>query len=1127
MRLFLSIRFFVLIALVVSTQGTMAQFYQGSNTEFGQNRVQYHTFFWQSYNFEKFKIYFYSGGENLAVYTAKAANMYIREIEAVMNYPFEDKLEFIVFNSQSQFKESNIGLTNESESNIGGTTRIADNKIFVYFDGTHESLNRQIRSGLAQLIAYKLLYGDNWREALRTATVMAIPEWFVNGFIKYMEGPWTTELDNTTKELIKSGKINSLNHLEGEQATLAGMAMWNYIAEVYGEKVIPNVLYMTRLSRNIENGFLYVLGGSLATITKDFKAYYHSRYDADLANRQPLKEQKIAIKSRKKYSYHNFKISPDGKFASFTTNELGQYKLWLYDVEKNSERQLSHFTKYEDKKSAFDAKQQAKASSKENHQIKHYKKYEYPKFKADKIIKGDHKLNRLPDLSYPITTWHPSSNYLTYISEEQGNLYFNIYDLETSKNTPKILPKIEKVTSMSYDNEGKRVIMSAVLNGQTDLFIYNVIGGNLIPLTNDPYDDLYPRFVENDTKVIFSSNRTDDTIRKNVETKLYPTDLDIFIIDIKKPTKPLQRMTNTPGINEKFPAQYDHKNYTYISDENGIYNRFIAYYDSTISHVDTAIHYRYFSVTDRLSDFSYNLLEYEVNAKKGFYTMLFKTNGKYEFYRGEQKQDISFDDDCLPTKFASYNLAPQKNNSATMLGATISSIEDTITIPEPFAVDINNYIFESDSIDASKNGPSLVEMTAEPIIEKFKKKDSLWDKFALPRQEIYKINYSNDYVVSQFDYNFLNNTYQRISPGGYVNPGLNSIIKIAAADVFEDYRIIGGFRLPMNFNNTEYLLGFENLKNRLDKKYLFTRRSFTDKSRFNSSRIQTYEFKYTVKYPFNEVSSLRFTSNIRYDRNIRLSTEPNSLLANDQFDYYGGLKLEYVYDVSRPVGLNILNGMRFKMWIEGMHELTRRNTDFFTAGFDFRHYQKIHRTFVWASRVAGSTSFGSQKLIYYLGGVDNWIAARFDPSVQVDPNQNFQFQTIATPMRGFYQNARNGSNFFVINNELRLPIFRYLSKNPIKSDFFNNFMVVGFADIGTAWSGWNPYDLDNSYNMIVINGKNYEILIENRREPVIYSYGGGLRSRIFGYYLKFDIAWGVDDGTILRPIKHFSLALDF
>lgn len=1111
------------LALMLSYMPVNAQYYNGSTIEFGQNRVQYHTFFWQSYNFERFKIYFNAGGENHAVYTAKAANFYIKEVEGLMSYSFDEKIEFIVFNNQSQFKESNIGLTNDSETNIGGTTKISGNKIFIYFESNHEQLNRQIRSGLAKIIAYKLIYGDNWREAIKSSTVISIPKWFTDGFVKYMEGGWNTVLDNKIKELIKSGKINSINQLEGDVATTVGLAIWNYIGDVYGEKVIPNILYMTRLSRNVENGFLYVLGTPMSTLTREFKAYYNSRYDTDLMGRIAPKESRIAIKSKKKYSYHNFKISPDGKYASFTTNELGQYKLWLYDIEKNAEKQLVHFNKYTTKKEVFDENKNQKAENNEAYQVKNYKEYEYPNLKAKKIIKGDHKLDRLPDFSQPITAWHPTGEYLAYVTETKGDLVFNIYEIETGKSTPKVIPKLNKIIDMSYDQEGKRLAMSAVANGQSDIYIYNVIGGNSIQITNDPYDDLYAKFVENDTKIIFSSNRLDDTIRKNVEVKMYPTDLDIFIVDIKKPTKPLQRITQTPVVNERYPSQYDANRYTYLSDENGIFNRFVAYYDSTISYIDTSVHYRYFSVADRLSNFPYNVLEYDVNAKRDYYTLLFKTNGKYQFYTDKQSNDFVFDEAVLPTKFKESTYVNTTQSKESIVDSSSIIIENDL----PFAVDINNYLFESDSNQNTKDAPDNGKFTSSVPIEKFKKNDSLWDKFELPRQDIYAINFSTDYVVSQFDYNFLNNTYQRISPNGYTNPGLNSIIKLGAADVFEDYRIIGGFRIPLSFDNTEYLIGYENLKNRMDKKLLLSRRSFSNKTRFQAEKIQTYEAQYTVKYPFSEVSSIRVTTNLRYDRNIRLSTEPSSLLTNDVLNYYGGLKLEYVYDVTRVVGLNIMNGTRFKVWGEGMHELNKAKTDFFTFGFDFRHYQKIHRNIVFASRLAASTSIGSQKLIYFMGGVDNWIAAKYDPSIQIDPSQNYQFQTIATPMRGFYQNARNGNNFAVINNELRIPIFKYLAKNPIKSDFINNFMIVGFADVGTAWTGRNPYDIDNSFNVIVIDGKNYNIEIENQKEPIIYSYGGGLRSRLFGYYIKFDLAWGVDDGTVLRPIRHFSLALDF
>jgi outer membrane protein assembly factor BamA len=162
-----------------------------------------------------------------------------------------------------------------------------------------------------------------------------------------------------------------------------------------------------------------------------------------------------------------------------------------------------------------------------------------------------------------------------------------------------------------------------------------------------------------------------------------------------------------------------------------------------------------------------------------------------------------------------------------------------------------------------------------------------------------------------------------------------------------------------------------------------------------------------------------------------------------------------------------------------------------------------------------------------MGGVDGYLWAKFDPSIAPDPEQNYQFQTIATPLRGFYQNARNGNSFFGISNELRIPIFSYFSKKPLKSDFLENFMIIGFNDIGAAWTGKNPYSSENAFNNTIYNGHNYSINIENQKEPIVYSYGFGIRSRLFGYYIRLDWGYGIDDHIAMPSIKQLSLSLDF
>ena len=50
------------------------------------------------------------------------------------------------------------------------------------------------------------------------------------------------------------------------------------MAETYGPSVIPNILYMTRVSRNPESGFNYVLGVGLKQLTQECMDHYRARF---------------------------------------------------------------------------------------------------------------------------------------------------------------------------------------------------------------------------------------------------------------------------------------------------------------------------------------------------------------------------------------------------------------------------------------------------------------------------------------------------------------------------------------------------------------------------------------------------------------------------------------------------------------------------------------------------------------------------------------------------------------------------------------------------------------------------------------------------------------------------------
>lgn len=1075
----------VLCLLLVFAGEANAQFYNGSENEFGKNRVQYRDFLWQQYRFKEFDTYFYEGGQGLARFTSRVAHKNIRSLEELFDYPIGDKIQFIVYNTQSDFKQSNIGLSGqEEEGNIGGTTQLVGSKVFVYFEGDYPKFERNIRKGIARVLINQKLYGGNWRDVIKSATLLNLPDWYIEGLVLYASHAVDENAENIIRSGIMTGKFERINRLEGQEAELAGYALWKYVAEVYGENVVPNILYTSGVSRNMETGFLYVLGKSFETISKEFNAYYRGEYGSETVTKSDFDLQELSMKTKKNRIYTAYEVSPDGRYALYVSNILGQYRLFLYDVEKG---------------------------------------------KRKKILKAEHKLLRIPDRSFPVLAWHPSGRAFSYVREWRGKLMLTTYNLDTKKETEREIFHLDKVLSMEYDPGGQRMILSAVDQGQTDLYLYHFIGNRQERLTNDPYGDFDPSFTADGNRVLFSSNRPDDTLRTNVDPSVYYDNRDVYVFNLQTRSPYLERITNTPDTDERHPMQYPDGRYTYTADYRGTTNRYVAKYDSVISRIDTTIHYRYFAESQPLTDYVADIHGYHSHTHTGRYGFMTYTDGRYRFFTG------LFADDDRPVsrrEDGEGDEAPDETGAPDPQGAPeVENVDITVVEPpdRKGGIDLENYRFEGETeITYRRETVRITELPGTK--EEYRPSEAgvtVLDSVAISGARNYNLNFSTDKVLAQLDNSFMSEFYQPLSGPSNLNPGLGGLMKFATSDLFEDYKISGGFSIAGNFDNNTVMLMGEDLSGLIDHRTQVFRQQSRFASNFGVIELVSYQVAHRISRPVNEVFSIRLSGMYRHDKYVRLAMDRTSAASTDDTENYAGLKGEIVFDNTLPMGLNLRRGMRWKVWTEYFRDPFNFDRDFMTMGLDARHYTKIHRNLIWANRVAWSTSLGKERLAFFLGGVDNWIGPKEDNSLPLAPDQNYVFQTRGGPMRGFYANARNGNSFAVINSEIRWPIFSYLSKRPLNSDFLQNFQLVGFFDVGSAWTGLTPYSEDNYFNSTIITQGNLTIEIENNRNPVIFGYGAGVRAKLLGYFVRADWAQGIDDGRALDPVLYISLAMDF
>ncbi len=1102
----------VLAFMLLFSVSGQAQFYNGSQLTFGKSRVQYNDFLWLYFRFEKFDTYYYLNGRELALYTSEYADKHIKEIELSLQSNLEEKIQFIIFNKLSDLKQSNIGLFGDWDYyNTGGVTRIIGGRVLVFFDGNYEHFDQQIRAGIAQVILNNMIYGTGIGAQIKNNALFTVPEWYMNGLISFISRKWDAEIENQVRDAIRNRQYEKFNGLTGAEATYAGHSLWHYVAMKYGASSIPNIVYMARLSRNVERGFQYVLGVSFQSLVQEWLAFYKEVYSSQEIGRTMPQGEMINKRKKPDRIYRTLKICPDGEKLAYTTHDLGIYKVFILDLEKGRKK---------------------------------------------RVYRGGYRLADRPDYSYPLVAWHPSGRVLAILVERKGEVRLYFYNLDDRKFEHQVLSNFQKVTDMSYSDDGTLLVFSAVQKGQSDIFVYNIASGSHEQITKDIFDDLNPRFINHSGHIIFSSNRLNDTIRFDDPVKIDNLHYfnDIFLYNYTTKSNILQHLTNSPDAHESQPQPYGDNYFSFLSDQNGIVNRYLAKYDSAISFIDTTTHYRYFTTAYPITNYSRNIMEQDISPKAA-------KIGEIVFQDRNFKMFLT--DLVRPKHVSKVELQPSFfkafKSKAVEKSADTSRPDSVFRLAEPFKIQEKRHftvVRQSEVIDQilsrvdtsqsalslpGENTSSLSDTMANNLLALYKSmqtknlqrvtngKDTT-NKYKTAKQLNYNVEYYVDQMVTQIDFTYLNFAYQpftgSLSPV-FINPGLNALFMVGITDLMEDHRISGGVRLNVSLINNEYLFSYGSYKRRLDHQIVFHRKAVEEMGYYSLVRHKIHELYYVLTYPFNPVLNIKGTASIRYDRAVFLSTDQFNLKQPDIHDVWGSIKGELTYDNTRSLGLNLYQGTRYKFFGEYYQMVNTSGNSLIVVGMDIRNYQRVHRTLVWANRFAASTSFGSNKLLYYMGGVDNWLFPSYNINTSVAFDQNYAFQTLATNMRGFAQNIRNGNSFFVYNTELRWPVFRYLFNRPIRSDFINNFQIVLFGDVGTAWTGSSPWSEDNQLFTQYIYRNPLFIKVEMQKDPIVEGFGFGARTRLFGYFLRGDLAWGVEDGRIRKPIFYFSLSLDF
>jgi hypothetical protein len=1178
----------ITLALLIALP--LCAFGQINDMEFGKNRVQFHRFFddWDEYESENFIAYWYGQGRYVGQATVQMAEMDFEDIQKTLEYRLNDKMEIIVFTDLTDLHQSNIGASQTFETK-DGTVKVVDEKIFVYFDGDHTHLRQQVRKGIATVFINAMLFGSNLQEVVQNAISLNLPEWFKEGLVSYIGSEWSTEDDDRLRDVFLTKKYKNFNRFAIAEPRLAGHAFWFYIAQQFGKGNVSNLLYLTRINRSLDDAVMYLFGNAFEPTAIACMDFYKKRYDREALDMKTTASKGLKIKNKRKLPIPQMKLSPDGKQIAYIQNEIGKWKVYVQDV-STGKRTLILRGGTRNPFQAPDFNYPLVAWNPDNQRIgivyerRDVVYFNEQNLKDKKVKSKTVKFN--PDAQRVYSIDYLNTKDMIISANVRG--FSDLYIFNTFTTGMKALSNDlwDDLDAVAVNLRGKKgiVFSSNRPNRRWDSEKLDSIN----PVNK--FDLFYKDLEDTSKNLVRISNSNDADERQPIaidstyfsflsdESGIYNRQIG-FLKDI------VVRVDTAFFITNSFKEKAE----ILVTQDSA--RTFAA--TQKIDSIQIRPVIETIAIVRNNSNSSRNLLQQSSAPRVGKVAELIYTEGSPRIsihaLKPDSVKDVSFTNYWMwKKKRATIGSTRKKSNESVMkpidnqivtptspsTNSATNPIGPTVpkqdTTPAKKKVDIDNYVFQSEFDNDEK--PKTTEITTaapKPVTESATTPQKVdpsvseaavtaiassnakrLHQFRSSRITPYRLKFRSDYYTTRMDNGLLFgglDSYAGTQQQSFSTPPVGILMKGNFKDLLEDYQLEAGIRLPITFNGYEAFALFDNRKHRLDKRFAIYNRSL--KTNDNSStlvdnrqtRAQTTLGMFELRYPFDQFQRIQVSTTLRNDRFSSLATDSVTLRTPIVSEQRIGARVEWVFDNAIDVELNIKNGTRAKVWLDWVKRFefdvvdkpTFKFNDGFMGvlGFDARHYERVMRHSVLAVRLAGATSFGEQKTLYILGGVDNQLLANFNNDVTI-PAGDYAFQTLAANMRGFERNIRNGTSNLLINAELRVPIFKYLSQKPLTSSFLRNFQLVGFMDAGTAWHGNNPFNRNNPLNTVVLPRDNNPLTpviltVNYFKDPIVFSYGVGARMLLFGYMLRADYAWGVETRQIQSPRLNIALGTDF
>lgn len=586
---------------------------------FGRNKPVYQNFDFEVIETEHYKIHHYIKNPEIARKLSATSEQWYQYHKNIFTQDILFKNPIIFYNDHADFQQTNT-ISGQIGIGTGGVTEALKNRVVLPLAFSNQATHHVLAHELVHAFQFNNIQtGDS----TNLSSLANLPLWMIEGMAEYFSlsrvDPFTAMwmrdaiLNNNLPEISKMDDFRYFPYRYGH-------SLIAFIGGAFGDDKL-NQLFTSVAKFGLDLGFIDALGVDMETVTEAWHRDMKNLYNLGDIDEKPQGKKLITSENGGRMNLSP-SISPNGKYMIFLSEKnVFTTDLYLADAQKGE------------------------------------------------IIRKVTSTTSNGDLDYingmeSAGSWSPDSERFVFVGVKEGDNVLVIKDVDSGKTLETIrVPGVPAMANPVYSQDGREIYMTGLVNGQVDIYKYNLKSKKSQQITFDIYSENMLSLSPDGNTLAFSyDKRSVVEGRKNGRYSF-----DIALMDINSgQIRVLDIFHGADNLNPVF----DHEgNLYFVSDRDGYRNLYS--YDMASGTV-----YRRTELFTGLSGISGHSPMITSSTKRDRILFTHYYNNEYIIYQSNQEKLIKIPvEDTRTVDLSKGSLPPLQNLANDIVGQHFKNID--------------------------------------------------------------------------------------------------------------------------------------------------------------------------------------------------------------------------------------------------------------------------------------------------------------------------------------------------------------------------------------------------------------------------------------------------------------------